>query len=223
MRSQLAGQRTAKSNQIRGLVAGYDLVAPRSLPQLRKVLPDCLEDEDYGLTDRFRWLLAGLPKTSGKVDRCVNELDAEIEAIATAHPAAQRLQQLRGVGPVIATALLATLGNATVFTNGRAFVGSLGRTPRQHNSGGREELLGISKRGDRYLHKLLVHWACSILYRAKDKNDPLSRWAMGLSNRRHVNVATVALANKTARMAWAMMRDNVDYDPAKASGLVVSP
>jgi transposase len=223
VRSELVGQRTAKSNQIRGLVAEYGLVAPKSLPQLRAALPDWLEDGENGLTDRFRWLLAGLAEDLREVDRRVSELDAAIETIAKTDPAAQRLQQLRGVGPVIATALLAALGDAAAFTNGRAFAASLGLTPRQHSTGGREGLLGISKRGDGYLRKLLVHGARSVLYRAKDKEDPLSRWVAGLAARRHVNIATVALANKTARMAWAMMRDNVDYDPAKASGVVVSP
>lgn len=221
VRAELVGQRTAKSNQIRGLVAEYGLVAPKSLSQLRAALPDWLEDAENGLSGRFRWLLAGLAEDLREVDRRVSELDAEIQAIAKTHPAAQRLQQLRGVGPIIATALIATLGNAAQFTNGRAFAASLGLTPKQHSTGGREGLLGISKRGDPYLRKLLVHGARSVLYRAKDKDDPLSRWAMGLATRRHVNVATVALANKTARMAWAMIRGDADYDPEKASGLVV--
>ncbi len=217
VRAELVGQRTAKSNQIRGLVAEYGVVAPKGLSQLRAALPHWLEDAENALSARLRGLLAGLAEDLRELDRRVAQLDAEIEALARSLPAAQRLQQLRGVGPVIATALVAGLGSGSQFRNGRAFAASLGLTPKQHSTGGRERLLGISKRGDAYLRKLLVHGARSVLSRAKDKQDRLSQWATRLAGRRHVNVATVALANKTARMAWAMLRAGVEYDPDKAA------
>jgi transposase len=120
---------------------------------------------------------------------------------------------LRGVGPLIATALVATVGDARQYRKGRDMAAALGLTPRQHSSGGKERLLGISKRGDAYLRCLLVHGARSAVRTAKDKEDRLSRWIINLQSRRHANVVAIAMANKMARMAWAMMTKGVDYDP----------
>lgn len=217
VRSELVGHRTAKGNQIRGLVAEYGIVAPKGMSQLRVALPDWLEDADNGLSARFRRVLSGLWGDLLELDRRMDELDAEIASIAKSDPLAQRLQQLRGVGPVVATALVAALGNGDQFAKGRDFAVSLGLTPRQHSTGGKDRLLGISKRGDAYLRKLLIHGARSVTYRAKDRDDRLSVWVNGLAARRHVNVAAVALANKTARIAWAMVRRGVDYDPLHAA------
>jgi transposase len=115
---------------------------------------------------------------------------------------------------MIATALVATVGDATQFRCGRQMAASIGLTPRQNSSGGKERLLGISKRGDAYLRSLLVHGARSMIRTAKAKDDPLSQWVMKLATTRHPNVAAVALANKTARIAWAMMTKETDYRPA---------
>jgi len=220
IREELVSARTSKSNQIRGLVAEYGLVAPQSLAKLRAAIPEWLEDADNGLTDRFRGLLAGVRDDLVELDRRVGELDKEIDVLARSHSEAQRLQQLRGVGPIIATALLATLGSGEQFAKGRDFSVSLGLTPRQHSTGGKERLLGISKRGDPYLRKQLIHGARSVIYAAKGKDDPLSQWVNRLVSRRHINVAAVALANKTARMAWSMMRNDTDYQPERAAGLL---
>jgi transposase len=151
------------------------------------------------------------------LDDRVAELDGDIAAIAQSDPNAVRLQQLRGVGPIIATALVAAVGDARQFANGRQLSASLGLTPRQHSSGGKERLLGISKRGDAYLRSLLVHGARAMLRTAKGKDDRLSRWVCRLAERAHPNVACVALANKTARMAWAMLRHGTDYQPNLAA------
>ena len=217
VRSELVGQRTAKANQIRGLLAEYGLVAPKYLSRLRAVLPDWLEDAENGLTERFRRLLAGLWGDLAELDRRVAELDEEIEAIAKSDPVAQRLQRLRGVGPVIATALVAAVGSGEQFAKGRDLAVSLGLTPKQHSTGGKDRLLGISKRGDPYLRKLLIHGARSVIHHSKDKDDGLSRWIKGLTARRHINVACVALANKTARIAWAMIRKGTEYQPELAA------
>jgi transposase len=219
IREELVGARTAKSNQIRGLVAEYGVVAPQSLAKLRAAIAQWLEDAENGLTDRFRGLLAGVWADLVELDRRVKELDDEIGALAKSHPVAHRLQQLRGVGPITATALVATLGSGEQFTKGRDFSVSLGLTPKQHSTGGKERLLGISKRGDPYLRKLLVHGARAVISAAKDKDDRLSQWVMRLTSRRHMNVATVALANKTARMAWSMIRNDTDYEPERAASL----
>ena len=213
IRSELIGQRTAKANQIRGLVAEYGLVAPKQLPRLRIAIPLWLEDAENGLTERFRGLLCGLWDDLKSLDRRVAELDGEIDRIAQSDPVVRRLQQLRGVGPMIATALVATVGDAQHFANGRQMAASLGLTPKQHSSGGKDRLLGISKRGDSYLRSLLIHGARSAIRTAAQKEDRLSQWVTALAARRHANVAAVALANKTARIAWAILKRGTNYEP----------
>lgn len=217
IRSGLIEQRTAKANQIRGLVSEYGLVAPKELLSLRRAIPYWLEDAENGLTLRFRHLLDGLWGDLRALDERVKELDSEISMIAASEPDAQVLQQLRGVGPMIATALIVAIGDARQFSNGRQFAASLGLTPRQHSSGGKDRLLGISKRGDTYLRTLMVHGARSALRTAKSKDDRLSQWVVRLAERSHANVAAIALANKTARMAWAMLRNGTDYQPERAA------
>jgi transposase len=211
-------QRTAKANQIRGLVAEYGLVAPRELTHLRKAVPLWLEGAENGLSGRFRRLLAGLWQDLRALDDRVSELDREIVSIAQSEPAAKRLQQLRGVGPIVASALLAAVGDARHFANGRQMAASLGLTPKQHSSGGKERLLGISKRGDCYVRTVLIHGARAVIRTAKGKSDPLSLWLNALVSRRHPNIAAAALANKTARIAWAMLRNATDYQPKLLRG-----
>jgi transposase len=213
IRSGLLSQRTAKANQIRGLVAEYGLVAPQQLASLRAAIPSWLEDAENGLSARFRRLLNDLWDDLKYLDQRITALDQEITTLAQQDPVAQRLQQLRGVGPLIATALVAAVGNAEQFSNGRQMAASLGLTPGQHSSGGKERLLGITKRGDVYLRTLLIHGARSVIYAARHKDDRLSQWVTGLAKRRHPNVAATALANKTARIAWAMLRRGTDYQP----------
>ena len=140
-------------------------------------------------------------------------LDGEVELIAKSDPVARRLQQLRGVGPLVATALVASVGTGEQFSKGRQMAASIGLTPRQRSSGGKERLLRTGKRGDAYLRSILIHGSRSAVSHAKHKDDRLSRWMTELSVRRHPNVAAVAMANKTVRMAWAMMRNGSDYDP----------
>ncbi len=213
IRAGLMEQRTAKVNQIRGLVSEYGLVAPLQVSHLRAAIPEWLEDAENGLTGLFRKLLNGMWNDLLSLDQCLKELDQEITALA-ADPVAQRLQQLRGVGPMIATALLATVGDASQFANGRQMAVSLGLTPKQNSSGGKEKLLGISKRGDSYVRCLLVHGARSMISASKGKDDRLSQWVMRIATTRHPNVAAVAMANQTARIAWAMIRRGSDYQPA---------
>jgi transposase len=213
VRAGLIEQRTAKANQIRGLVAEYGLVAPKEILHLCRTIPSWLEDAENGLSMRFRALLDGLWGDLRALEVRIAELDRDIRSVADNHPATKRLQQLRGVGPMIATAMVAAVGDAKQFANGRQLAASLGLTPRQHSSGGKERLLGISKRGDTYLRSLLVHGARAALRTASGRTDRLSIWVTDLAARSHPNVAIVALANKTARMAWAMLRHETDYDP----------
>ncbi len=169
------------------------------------------------MSSRFRRLLAGLAEDLRGLDERIETLDEELSAIVRETPAAQRLLSLRGVGPTTATALVAALGTGESFARGREFAVTVGLTPRHHGTGGKERILGISKRGDAYLRQLLVHGARAAVRTAKGKPDPLSRWISGLLAHKHSNVGTVALANKTARMAWALIRYDAHYDPILAT------
>ena len=216
VRSGLMDQRKAKANQLRGLASEYGLVAPKELLHLRSAIPRWLEDQENGLTERFRRLLHGLWRDLKALDERVEELDREIGQIARQDPVAIRLQQVRGIGPLTATALLATVGDATQFASGREMAASFGLTPKQNSSGGKERLLGISKRGDAYLRSLLVHGVRAVIRTAQAKTDRLSTWVIRIATTRHPNIATVALANKTARVAWAMLTKGTDYRPQAA-------
>ncbi|MFC5514096.1 IS110 family transposase [Massilia jejuensis] len=216
VRSGLMDQRKAKANQLRGLTSEYGLVAPKELLHLRLAIPRWLEDQENGLSERFRRLLRGLWRDLLAFDDRIEELDREIEQIARQDPVAIRLQQVRGIGPLTATALLATVGDASQFSNGREMAASFGLTPKQNSSGGKERLLGISKRGDAYLRSLLIHGARAVIRTAQAKTDRLSIWVMRIAMTRHPNIAAVALANKTARIAWAMLTRGTDYQPQAA-------
>ena len=209
VREECVGQRTAKANQIRGLVGEYGLIAPLGISKLRQALPQWLEDSDNGLTDIFRRLLSTLAQDLRYLDDRVEQLSDQIQQQVALDPQAQRLMQLRGVGPMVASALMVAIGNGKSFTKGRDFAASLGLTPRQHSTGGKERLLGISKRGNPYLRKLLVHGTRAVIQHAKRRD-----WINDLAARKHTNVATVALANKTARVVWALIHHDAHYDPA---------
>ena len=214
VRALVMSERTANSNQIRGLVTEYGLVAPRHVGPLRKAIPCWLEDAENGLTAQFRALLQGLWHELLTLDQRIKELTAEITRISNAHPEAKRLkQQLRGVGPLVSTALVARIGDGRQFKRGRQAAASVGLTPRHHGTGGRNRLYGITKQGDRYLRSLLIHGSRAVVSHAKRRDDPLSLWVTDLADRTHPNVAAVALANKTVRIAWAMLRHSTDYDP----------
>ncbi|MBZ5876240.1 IS110 family transposase [Chromohalobacter israelensis] len=217
IREELVKQRTAKANQIRGLVGEYGLVAPIGIGQLRVALPRWLEDAESGLTDSFRRLLAGLAEDLWYLDNRISTVTEQIAHHAKTDPVAKRLMTLRGVGTITASALAGALGDAQAFKRGRDFAASLGLTPRQHSTGGRDRLLGISKRGDSYLRTLLVHGARAVLRYTEGKEDNLSHWVRQLAERKHTNVAVIALANKTARIAWAITRRDEAYDPALAA------
>jgi transposase len=213
IRSQLVSQRTEKVNQIRGLLAEYGLVVGQRIECLRKALPDVLEAAENGLSSDFRVLLAGLRQDLQVLDERVKAMTQRMQQQADLDPGAKRLQQIPGIGPITATALISGVGDATQFKRGRDMAAWLGLTPGQHSSGGKERLLGISKRGDAYLRTLLIHGARAVLKVAAKKDDPRSRWLQSLSERRNKNIAAVALANKNARIAWALLTKHIDYQP----------
>lgn len=213
IRSGLIRQRTAKGNQIRGLLAEYGIVVPQRLPALRRALALLLDTSGSGLSERFCRLLRGEWRDLQELDRRVDELDQEIQRIAAASPVAKRLQQIPGIGPITATALLAAIGNVGQFRQGRELAAWLGLVPRQHSSGGKDCLQGISKRGDSYLRTLLIHGARAVVRTAAGKTDARSDWINRLRQRRNKNIAAVAVANKNARIAWALMSKDSDYQP----------
>ena len=215
VRSQLVNQRTEKVNQIRGLLAEYGIVVGQRIESLRKALPDVLGNGENALSGDFRALLEGLRQDLQNLDERVKELDKRIQRQADSDPGAKRLQQIPGIGPITATALVSGVGDARQFKRGRDMAAWLGLTPGQHSSGGKERLLGISKRGDAYLRTLLIHGARAVLKGAGQKDDPRSRWLQSLSERRNKNIAAVALANKNARIAWALLSKNLDYQPTE--------
>ena len=218
IRSELVSQRTAKVNQIRGLLSEYGIVLAQRIGTVRTGIPLILEDAENGLTGAFRAILNGLYEDLCHLDERVGDLDKRIQLIANEHAGAKRLQQLRGVGPIIATALIAAIGDGSMFKDGRDASAWLGLVPGQHSSGGKDKLLGISKRGNSYLRTLLIHGARAVVRTANEKDDGLSRWIQSLCRRRNKNIAAVALANKTMRMAWALLTKETDYDPNLSSG-----
>lgn len=213
VREGLMQSRTAKGNQIRGLVAEYGLVAPKQMGPLRKAIPCWLEDAENGLQIAFRALLHGLWQDLQYLDERLKELDREILLLSERHADAKRLKQLRGIGPLTATAMVAQFGDGRHFRRGRQAAASIGITPRHAGTGGKNWISGITKRGNPYLRSILIHGARAVVSKAKHKDDRLSQWATDLANRSHPNVAAVALANKTVRIAWAMLRNGADYDP----------
>jgi transposase len=213
IRSELVQQRTAKVNQIRGLLAEYGIVVGRRVDVLRNALPLLLEDAENGLTIDFRTLLEGLQQDLIKLDERVDDMDKKIKLLAHSNEEAKRLQQIPGIGPITATALVCAIGDGKQFKRGRDMAAWLGLTPRQQSSGGKDRLLGISKRGDAYLRTLLIHGARSVLKVAGQKDDPRSRWLQNLCARRNKNIAAVALANKNARIVWALLTQKTDFLP----------
>jgi transposase len=211
IRDKLMMQRTAKANQIRGLTSEYGLVAPIGIKKLREAIPIWLEDEENGLSLMFRVLLNDLFSDLVALDERVSKVDELIQQDVQQDPVAMKLLELRGIGVLCASALSSAIGDGKTYRKGRDFAASLVLTPRQHSTGGKPTLLGISKRGDGYLRKLLVHGARAVIRHAHRHEDALSKWLMKLISTKHVNIAKVALANKTARVAWAMINNNESY------------
>lgn len=211
IRSRLVRARTALGNEIRGLLGEFGIVVPIGIAQLRQALPVVLEQEDSGLNARFVQLLAELAEELRQVDDRIAVHDKRIQTGAREDDRIKRLLEIEGIGPVSASALVAAVGDAKQFASGRDMAAWLGLVPSQHSSGGKERLGHISKRGDTYLRTLLIHGARAALNASGGKQDARSRWAQALAARRNRNVATVALANKNARIAWAVLSREETY------------
>ena len=215
-RQLLIKQRTALCNQVRGLLSEYGIVVAQGVHRLRTSLPALLEDADNGLTFASRELFQDLYQQLVWLDERIGGMDSKIHQVFTTNEACQRLADIEGVGPMIATALYAAVPQPHLFHNGRHLAAWMGLVPRQHSTGGKALLLGISKRGDRSLRALLIHGARAVVYRWKDKLNPSprARWLQQLMARRGINGATGALANKIARVAWVLLSQGVQYQPA---------
>lgn len=207
--------RTAQANQIRGLLSELGIVIPKGLAHIAKRVPEILEDAENGLSDPFRRLLARLWQHLQELHRQVAELEHEIKAWHRDTEASKKLAEVPGIGPITASALVASVGDAKSFGNGRQLAAFLGLVPRQHGSGGKQNLLGISKRGDTYLRALLIHGARAVV-RVAERKTGTNPWLRQLLARRHKNIAAVALANKNARIVWALLAHGRDYRPGYA-------
>lgn len=213
-REQIVRNRTTLGNQIRGLLHEFGIVIAKGPASLRRHLPSILEDAQNDLTESLRALLHDLWQEWLRLNVRIEALDEQIQLLAQANPDAKRLMSIPGVGALTATAILATVGDARCFKNGRELAAFLGLVPRQHSTGGRPRLLGISKRGDRYLRQLLIHGARAVVPVAARKKDRLRRWVLEVAARRGTNKASVALANKNARIAWRLLTDQSEFHPA---------
>ena len=203
--------RTAQANQIRGLLSEYGIVIPKGISHIAKRLPEILEDGEKELPGVFRLLLQRLGEHLKELDRQVGELEVQIQSWHRENDLSRKLAQIPGIGPITASALVATIGDAKNFENGRQLAAWLGLVPRQNSSGGKATLLGISKRGDTYLRTLLIHGARAVIRVAERKAGYAGSWLARLIGRRNPNVAAVALANKNARVVWALLAQERNY------------
>ena len=214
MRQSVVKNRTALASQIRGLLGEYGIVLAQGISRIRTRIPEILEDGENGLTDRFRGWLAQLLEEFRSMDQRIKAYDREIRQLYDADEACQRIGAIAGIGPQSATAIVSSFGDGRQFSHGRQFAASLGLVPRQHTTGGKPLLLGISKRGDKYIRMLLIHGARSVINRVEGKCDKRSRWLQSLVERRGKNKAAVALANKNARVIWALLSRGDSYRAA---------
>ncbi|MFT6915138.1 MAG: transposase [Motiliproteus sp.] len=214
IRSQAVARRTALANQIRGLLTEYGVIIPKGISYIRKHIPMILEDAENDLTALFRGLLSELYDEMVHLDQRVDMLEQKLAVISTQHSDCQRLLTIPGIGLLTATVLVAAIGDISVFKNGRELAAWLGLVPRQHSTGGMPTLLGISKRGDTYLRTLLIHGGRTVVRVAHKYEDCRNQWIKELDQRRGKNISAVAVANKNARIAWAVLSKKEAYQVA---------
>ena len=216
MRSQCVGERTRVVNQVRGLLAEYGLVISQGTTALRKALPRILADAENGLTPRFRELLDRQYRRLVALDEELAWFQEQLRQQGRQDEVCQRLQEIPGFGPVVASAVKCWMGDGQQFRRGRDASAALGIVPRQFSSGDKDRLLGITKRGDGYTRAQIINGARSVVIRAGGKFDALSRWIVRLVETRGFNKAVVALANKLIRIAWVVIARGERYQPREA-------
>jgi transposase len=212
VRQRLVGRRTALVNQLRAILLERGITVPQRRRVLETRLPAILADEQAGLSPRIRHLIEDMRAEWRELDTRIIAFDAELTAMARQDDACRRLCEIPGIGALNATALVAAVGNGAVFDRGRDMAAWLGLVPREYSTGGKQHLLGISKRGNKYLRTLLIHGARAALPHLAARDDVLGSWLRTLLARVHRNVAVVALANKLARIAWAVLIGNRRYE-----------
>lgn len=216
-RSGFVKARTALVNQIRGLLSEYGVVLPPGIRHVREGIPMIVEDGELDLPPLFRALLCQLYRYLGQLDEQVAAIEHPLKAWHRSNADSQRIAQIPGIGWLTATALVASIADARSFKNGRQLAAWLGLVPRQHSSGGKPRLLGISKRGDAYLRTLIIHGARATIRFVDRDRSPTGQWLREVGKRRPKNVVVVARANKHARIVWALLAHQRDYDPSYQS------
>jgi transposase len=211
LRKKCERDRTANTNEIRGLLAEQGIFIPQGVRNVYKMLPKLFDQmEENNLSALFKELLERHYQKLTELEEHLVFYTKKIKELSKTEECL-RLQGIPGVGPITASALYQHVGNGGDFKNGRAVSASLGLVPRQHSSGGKNNLLGISKRGDSYLRTLLIHGARAVMRTCAKKDTPLSKWVLNLEKTRGKNKAAVALANKLARIAWAILKNGSCY------------
>ena len=210
VREGFVQERTAYANRIRGLMAEFGFAIPQGNHHITQRIPELIEDASNELPGLFRRSIDRLLQHFKELDRQVHEMQQQIQEWHLHHEASRKLQAIPGIGPITASALIASIGDAKNFKSGRELAAWLGLVPKQHSSGGKQNLLGISKRGDIYLRKLLVQGAHAVINACCRKSQE-SGWLATLLKRRNHNVAAVAVANKNARIVWALLARERSY------------
>ena len=195
-----------------GGLGEYGLIVLQRIDQLRRALPLLCEDVENGLSAGFRELLDGLRQDLVPLDGRIEAMDDKLAQAARTDEAARRLQSIPGIGPITATALVASLGDAGAFRKSREVPAWIGLAPRQHSGGGKDRLSDIGKRGNTYWRTRLIQGARAALKLAKNQTDPRNRWVTGVGERRHQNIAALALANENARIVWALLSQGACSD-----------
>lgn len=213
-RQRMVNHRTAVVSQIRGLLLDRGFAMAKSITRARRLVPDILANLDNELTPMARDAIGELYDLFRDLDRRIASFDKKIEQVFRSSETCQRIATIKGVGPKTATAIIAAIGDGAEFKNGRHLAAWVGLVPRQFSSGDRKVLMGISKRGNQHLRSLLVHGARAVVRTASDKTDLNNQWVNQLRERRGFNRATIAVANKNARIIWAVLRTGEPYRAA---------
>jgi transposase len=211
VRDRLVRRRTALINEIRGFLLERGITFAAQPIQLRKNLPAVIEDAEQNLSPRLRWLLDRMWQEWKQTETEIEAITDEIERISNEDARCRQLRQIPGFGPLVSTATVAAIGNGSAFRRGRDFAAWVGVVPRQYSTGGKQKLYGISKRGNIYLRRMLIHGARAVLFRVKYDSGGFGQWVHRLAQRAPSNKVVVAIANKLARIAWAVLSSGKDY------------
>lgn len=213
VRERLVGNRISLSNQMRGLLLEYGIVVVKGFASLKLKVNELLEDTNQQLTMQMKETIADCYDEFKELSKRIETYDKKIEAISNQNAYCKSLKSIPGVGAISATALYASLGNGSQFKNGREMAAHIGLVPKQHSSGDKQLLLGITKKGNTDLKQLLIHGARAVVPHAHKKTDKRSAWIIKLTAKKHTNVVATALANRTARIAWVVLQTGKSYNP----------